>query len=194
MALLPDPVGPLMPFHLRYLFSLLSLTGLSDGVKALFLALHTGCMSVAWVQCNWCVHLRVEIQVSADSLYVHELASPGITPCEVVPESEVMFCSPRSCSAASQPLADLVMQPVEFYKAWDEWGALSNFSPHPIRMPEGPADAVYGQPHSNGLSNGKAPSHFWLWHSAEHYYQAQKFAGAVYLCVLECLCQAGMLI
>jgi len=26
-------------------------------------------------------------------------------------------------------------QVVWFYKAWDEWGALSNFSPHPIKLP-----------------------------------------------------------
>lgn len=46
----------------------------------------------------------------------------------------------------------------EFYKACDEWGALSNFSPHPISMPEG---------------GGRSRE----WRSVEHYYQAQKFAG-----------------
>ena len=50
------------------------------------------------------------------------------------------------------------MKVVEFYKAWDRYGALSNFSPHPVRLPS--AD---GTPR--------------MWATVEHYYQAQKFAG-----------------
>lgn len=46
----------------------------------------------------------------------------------------------------------------EFYKAWDRYGALTNFSPHPITLPD-----EQGQPQD--------------WHTVEHYYQAQKFAG-----------------
>ena len=62
------------------------------------------------------------------------------------------------------------MQAVQFYKAWDEFGALSNFSCHPIRLPEGPmTDATTLQDSS--------AAHGWReWRSVEHYYQAQKFA------------------
>lgn len=75
--------------------------------------------------------------------------------------------------------AHVHVQPVEFYKAWDEWGALSNFSPHAIRMPEGPAVTGMQQQqqqqrsHQNGVTARQR-----LWKSVEHFYQAQKFAGA----------------
>ena len=45
------------------------------------------------------------------------------------------------------------LPPIKFYKAWDEHGALSNFSPFPVRI-----DDIE-------------------WPTVEHYYQAQKFAG-----------------
>ena len=45
------------------------------------------------------------------------------------------------------------LPPVKFYKAWDEYGALSNFSPFPVSV--------------DGVE----------WPTVEHYYQAQKFAG-----------------
>jgi diaminohydroxyphosphoribosylaminopyrimidine deaminase/5-amino-6-(5-phosphoribosylamino)uracil reductase len=61
------------------------------------------------------------------------------------------------------------MQVAEFYKAWDRYGALSNFSAHPIWMPEGAVSA------SGALPNGPSRQ----WPSVEHFYQAQKFAGAL---------------
>ncbi|KAM7279590.1 hypothetical protein ACFE04_006724 [Oxalis oulophora] len=45
-----------------------------------------------------------------------------------------------------------------FYKTWDPYGAFSNFSPHPIQMPD-----------SNGM--------YTTWSSVEHYYQAHKYIG-----------------
>ncbi|KAL9297054.1 hypothetical protein ACSQ67_022950 [Phaseolus vulgaris] len=45
-----------------------------------------------------------------------------------------------------------------FYKTWDLYGALSNFSPHPIQMDDENGDYV-------------------TWLSVEHYYQAHKFVG-----------------
>ncbi|GMY13914.1 riboflavin biosynthesis protein PYRR, chloroplastic isoform X1 [Fagus crenata] len=45
-----------------------------------------------------------------------------------------------------------------FYKTWDPYGAFSNFSPHPIQMPDENGDYV-------------------TWLSVEHYYQAHKFVG-----------------
>ena len=59
-------------------------------------------------------------------------------------------------------------QAIEFYKTWDRFGALSNFSPNPIMMPE-------SSPSSNGSSPADAPVR--RWQTLEHYYQAQKFAG-----------------
>ena len=50
---------------------------------------------------------------------------------------------------------------VRFYKSWDRNGALSNFSPHPVRMPR-----AWGE-------GGEETS----WPTVEHFYQAQKFSG-----------------
>lgn len=60
------------------------------------------------------------------------------------------------------------MQVAEFYKAWDRYGVLSNFSAHPIQVPQGPIRA------SGSLPNGPLRE----WPSVEHFYQAQKFTGA----------------
>ncbi|GMH40533.1 hypothetical protein BSKO_08437 [Bryopsis sp. KO-2023] len=57
---------------------------------------------------------------------------------------------------------------IGFYKAWDKWGSLSNFSPHPIVMLEGKA------PFGRAASPGESGTREWL--SVEHFYQAQKFA------------------
>ncbi|XP_043688654.1 riboflavin biosynthesis protein PYRR, chloroplastic isoform X2 [Telopea speciosissima] len=58
---------------------------------------------------------------------------------------------------------DLTVTPYEaniifFYKTWDPYGAFSNFSPHPLRLPD---------------ENGN----YQTWPSVEHYYQAHKFVG-----------------
>lgn len=59
------------------------------------------------------------------------------------------------------------VQVVEFYKAWDRYGALSNFSAHAVRLPGGPVSA------SGALPRGPERA----WRSVEHFYQAQKLAG-----------------
>ena len=56
---------------------------------------------------------------------------------------------------------DLTVTPYEpriifFYKTWDLYGAFSNFSPHPIQMPD---------------ENGN----YVTWLSVEHYYQVLYF-------------------
>lgn len=61
---------------------------------------------------------------------------------------------------------------MEFYKAWDRHGALSNFSPHSVELPEGPVRAC------GALGGGPARA----WPSVEHFYQAQKFAGVLLPC------------
>ncbi|KAL5566723.1 hypothetical protein UlMin_029887 [Ulmus minor] len=55
-----------------------------------------------------------------------------------------------------------------FYKTWDLYGAFSNFSPHPIQMPD---------------ENGN----YVTWLSVEHYYQAQKFFGVNDPVVRDCV-------
>ena len=62
------------------------------------------------------------------------------------------------------------MQAVQFYKAWDAYGALSNFSCHAVTMPEGPLTDA------NSAQESSSPLHQREWRSVEHYYQAQKFA------------------
>nr|XP_018683346.1 PREDICTED: riboflavin biosynthesis protein PYRR, chloroplastic isoform X2 [Musa acuminata subsp. malaccensis] len=47
---------------------------------------------------------------------------------------------------------------ISFYKTWDPYGAFSNYSPHPIQMPD---------ENGNNLT----------WSTMEHYYQAHKFVG-----------------
>lgn len=60
---------------------------------------------------------------------------------------------------------------IEFYKAWDRYGTLSNFSPHPVMMPESM------QPRGGQAQNGSGGAPMRRWQTLEHYYQAQKFAG-----------------
>nr|ATG70684.1 photosensitive 1 [Callitropsis nootkatensis] len=57
---------------------------------------------------------------------------------------------------------------ISFYKAWNAYGAFSNFSPHPIKMISKRGDYV-------------------TWKSVEHYYQAQKFEGVQDFLAQECI-------
>eukprot|EP01026_Neomeris_dumetosa_P032950 TRINITY_DN2619_c0_g1_i1.p1 TRINITY_DN2619_c0_g1~~TRINITY_DN2619_c0_g1_i1.p1 ORF type:complete len:312 (-),score=49.47 TRINITY_DN2619_c0_g1_i1:283-1125(-) len=53
-------------------------------------------------------------------------------------------------------------QQIEFYQVWDKWGALSNFSPHPIELTKSTINHLFSDS---------------VWQSVEHYYQSMKFAG-----------------
>ncbi|ERN12804.1 hypothetical protein AMTR_s00043p00232340 [Amborella trichopoda] len=55
-----------------------------------------------------------------------------------------------------------------FYKTWDPYGAFSNFSSHPLHMPD-----------ENGV--------YITWQSVEHYYQANKFVGVDYPIARACV-------
>ena len=96
---------------------------------------------------------------------------------------------------------------VEFYKAWDRWGSLGNFSPHPITLPEEPMtpDRLRGllqAPRAGGGSSSSGSSarssnntrSRRTWASVEHYYQAQKFAGVAHpdaLAVVQAVAEAA---
>lgn len=72
-------------------------------------------------------------------------------------------------SGAAAAAADV--QVACFYKPWDRWGALSNFSPHPIVV----AESSHGRRSSPAGGDGGGANREWP--SVEHYYQAQKMAG-----------------
>lgn len=57
---------------------------------------------------------------------------------------------------------------MRFYKSWDKYGALSNFSPHAIDMPR-----VWGAEDSTAAAATETVE----WPTVEHFYQAQKFSG-----------------
>ncbi|GAV63713.1 dCMP_cyt_deam_1 domain-containing protein/RibD_C domain-containing protein/DUF1768 domain-containing protein [Cephalotus follicularis] len=74
---------------------------------------------------------------------------PDLTP--VIPSEDETF-------AIDPTVTPYDSNVIFFYKTWDRYGAFSNFSPHPIQMPDGNGGYV-------------------TWSSVEHFYQAQKFVG-----------------
>ncbi|PPD71222.1 hypothetical protein GOBAR_DD31890 [Gossypium barbadense] len=74
---------------------------------------------------------------------------PDLTP--TIPSEDETF-------AIDPTVAPFEMSIIFFYKTWDLYGAFSNFSPHPIQMPDEDGNYV-------------------TWFSVEHYYQANKFIG-----------------
>jgi diaminohydroxyphosphoribosylaminopyrimidine deaminase/5-amino-6-(5-phosphoribosylamino)uracil reductase len=87
----------------------------------------------------------------------------------------------------------------EFYKAWDRYGCLSNFSPHAISMPEGAMTCARLPEHqqhllqqeqeqragtsstsSSSSADQQQQEQRQQWSSTEHYYQAQKFTGSAH--------------
>ncbi|KAI3694255.1 hypothetical protein L1987_77218 [Smallanthus sonchifolius] len=75
---------------------------------------------------------------------------PDLTP--VIPSVDETSAIDPSISPYDSPI-------IFFYKTWDPHGSFSNFSPHPIRLPDENGDYV-------------------TWSSVEHYYQAHKFVGS----------------
>lgn len=78
--------------------------------------------------------------------------------------------SPVIPSVDEMPSVDPEVSPYEtniisFYKTWDTFGAFSNFSPHPIHMPD---------------ENGD----YFTWPTVEHYYQVYFSLTFYYFCVL----------
>lgn len=65
----------------------------------------------------------------------------------------------------------------EFYKSWDKFGALSNFTPHPVALPDCPMTHLALETFQPDQNNASIHENYRVWPSTEHYYQAQKFAG-----------------
>ncbi|XP_031375769.1 riboflavin biosynthesis protein PYRR, chloroplastic-like isoform X2 [Punica granatum] len=75
-----------------------------------------------------------------------------------IPDLTPVIPSMNETSAIDPTVTPYEPNIIFFYKTWDPYGAFSNFSPHPIRMPNGTGDYV-------------------SWSSVEHYYQAHKYVG-----------------
>ncbi|KAK3028787.1 hypothetical protein RJ639_039053 [Escallonia herrerae] len=75
-----------------------------------------------------------------------------------VPDPTPVIPSVDETSAIDPTLSPYESSIIFFYKTWDPYGSFSNFSPHPIRMPDEDGDYI-------------------TWSSVEHYYQANKFVG-----------------
>ncbi|KAJ0014574.1 hypothetical protein Pint_21261 [Pistacia integerrima] len=84
---------------------------------------------------------------------------PDLTP--VIPSVDETFAIDPSVTPYESSI-------ISFYKTWDPYGSFSNFSPHPIQMPDNGGDYV-------------------TWSSVEHYYQAQKFVGVNDPAALDCI-------
>ncbi|XP_050242337.1 riboflavin biosynthesis protein PYRR, chloroplastic isoform X1 [Quercus robur] len=74
---------------------------------------------------------------------------PDVTP--VIPSVDETFAIDPTVTPHESSI-------IFFYKTWDPYGSFSNFSHHPIQMPDEKGDYA-------------------TWLSVEHYYQAQKFVG-----------------
>ena len=63
-----------------------------------------------------------------------ELVGPDLLVCGYLPASGGLHAIAGAVTAAAARPLPACDEEVLFYKAWDEYGALSNFSPHAIRM------------------------------------------------------------
>ncbi|CBI17616.3 hypothetical protein VitviT2T_005415 [Vitis vinifera] len=89
-------------------------------------------------------------QIGPDML-ISGFLQPFPDPTPVIPSVDETYAIDPSVT----PYESII---IFFYKTWDLYGAFSNFSPHPIQMPD---------------ENGD----YQTWSSVEHYYQAHKFVG-----------------
>lgn len=95
------------------------------------------------------------IDVSYEQIGPDILVSGFLQP---VPDLTPTIPSVQETSAIDPSISPYESSIIFFYKTWDPYGAFSNFSLHPIQMPDENEELV-------------------TWPSVEHYYQAQKFVG-----------------
>nr|XP_029117464.1 riboflavin biosynthesis protein PYRR, chloroplastic isoform X3 [Elaeis guineensis] len=95
------------------------------------------------------------IDVSYEQIGPDMLISGFLQP---IPDLSPVIPQADETSALDPTVSPYDTKIISFYKTWDLYGALSNFSPHPVRMPD--EDGTY-----------------FTWSSVEHYYQAHKFVG-----------------
>lgn len=69
-----------------------------------------------------------------------------------IPDLSPVIPSADETSSVDPTVSPYDTNIISFYKTWDPYGAFSNFSPHPIEMPDESGDYV-------------------TWRSVEHYYQ-----------------------
>lgn len=70
-----------------------------------------------------------------------------------IPDLSPVIPSVDETSALDPTISPYETNIIFFYKTWDEYGVFSNFSPHPVQMPDENGDYI-------------------MWPSVEHYYQA----------------------
>ncbi|XP_020110715.1 riboflavin biosynthesis protein PYRR, chloroplastic isoform X1 [Ananas comosus] len=95
------------------------------------------------------------IDVSYEQIGPDMLISGYLQP---IPDLSPVIPSADETSSVDPTVSPYDTNIISFYKTWDPYGAFSNFSPHPIEMPDENGDYV-------------------TWRSVEHYYQAHKFMG-----------------
>ncbi|XP_031481381.1 riboflavin biosynthesis protein PYRR, chloroplastic [Nymphaea colorata] len=95
------------------------------------------------------------IDVSFEQIGPDMLISGHLQP---IPDLTPIIPSVDEMSVLDPTLAPYEANIIFFYKTWDPYGAFSNFSPHPLHMPD---------------ESGE----YFTWSSVEHYYQAHKFWG-----------------
>lgn len=91
-----------------------------------------------------CLILIHELQIGPDMLISGFL--------QPVPDQTPVIPSLDETSAIDPTVSPYEPSIIFFYKTWDPYGAFSNFSPHPIRIPDDNGDYI-------------------TWSSVEHYYQ-----------------------
>ncbi|XP_072963589.1 riboflavin biosynthesis protein PYRR, chloroplastic [Typha angustifolia] len=95
------------------------------------------------------------IDVSFEQIGPDMLISGFLQP---IPDLSPIIPSADETSSLDPKVSPYDTNIISFYKTWDPFGAFSNFSPHPLHMPN---------------ENGD----YFTWPTVEHYYQAHKFIG-----------------
>lgn len=95
--------------------------------------------------------------------------APGTDAEAIDPWFDEPLKDAESAAAAAAATQASTNTPIRFYKSWDANGALSNFSPHSIEMPNNWGEDL-------DETGEKSKSEKTCWPTVEHFYQAQKFS------------------